>query len=104
MCPQPTALALAAASPLGGAGSVPQARGRRRGCGPLWRGEQAPLVSLAYRPPVAEWTPITIEHIEPVGEPTPDRVAVIFHLSSEPDLLRQRTVEDHNQSAGIHNG
>jgi hypothetical protein len=33
---------------------------------------------------VAEWTPITIERTEVVGEPTPDRVALVFHLSDTP--------------------
>ena len=52
------------------------------------RGERAPLVSLAYRPPVAEWMPLAIERIEPVGEPTPDRVALRSSpSSSEPDPL-----------------
>jgi hypothetical protein len=57
-----------------------------RGSAKAMRGK-APGAALAYRPPVADWTPITIEYIEPVGEPTPDRVALVFHLSSEPDPL-----------------
>jgi hypothetical protein len=33
---------------------------------------------------MAEWAPITIERTEVVGEPTPDRVALVFHLSDTP--------------------
>lgn len=31
-----------------------------------------------------EWTPITIEHTEVVGEPTEDRVSLNIHLSATP--------------------
>ncbi len=34
---------------------------------------------------MADWTPIEITDEGVEGEPTPDRVVLVFHLSSEPD-------------------